>query len=45
MRKDKKPEKKPRQMKKRKKLAARIPITEWYDIERKMAIIARMSGA
>jgi hypothetical protein len=24
-------------------LAARIPITDWYDIERKMAIISRMS--
>ena len=27
----------------RERLAARIPITEWYDIERKMAIISRMS--
>ncbi|MFW9886805.1 MAG: hypothetical protein ACFFER_01400 [Candidatus Thorarchaeota archaeon] len=27
----------------RKRLAARIPISEWYDIERRMAIISRMS--
>ncbi|MHA3963646.1 MAG: hypothetical protein AM325_008890 [Candidatus Thorarchaeota archaeon SMTZ1-45] len=27
----------------RESLAARIPITEWYDIERKMAIISRMT--
>lgn len=27
----------------RERLAARIPITDWYDIERKMAIISRMS--
>lgn len=27
----------------RERLAARIPITEWYDIERKMAIISRMT--
>jgi hypothetical protein len=27
----------------RKRLAARIPISEWNDIERRMAIISRMS--
>ncbi|MFX1440987.1 MAG: hypothetical protein ACFFFD_12125 [Promethearchaeota archaeon] len=27
----------------RKRLAARIPISEWDDIERRMAIISRMS--
>ena len=25
-------------------LNARLPITEWYDIERKMAIVARMTA-
>ncbi len=45
MRKQKKREKKPDQTKNKKRLAARIPISEWYEIERKMAIISRMTGS
>jgi hypothetical protein len=29
----------------RKRLMARIPITEWYDLERRMEIMSRMTTA
>ncbi|MFX1369905.1 MAG: hypothetical protein ACFFAY_15025 [Promethearchaeota archaeon] len=41
----KKREEKPVHTEDKKRLAARIPISEWYEIERKMAIISRMTGS
>jgi hypothetical protein len=45
MRKENKQDKRDVQKKEKKKLKARIPITEWPELDRKMAIISRMTGA